>query len=392
MYDLVWDSYPLSGVGGGMKRIEWYLFRNAALASLVTLLALLGMIWVTQAIRQLDLVTGKGQTLLLFFHATLLIIPQLMLIILPIALFVGALVTLNRSNADSELVVMSAAGVRPLALAKPFIILALLGLVVSYALSTYILPQSSRTLREIIVKVRTDVITRILEEGRFVEIDKGVVFHYRAKDPQGALLGVLLQDRRGKDLITTFTAEKGVITPIGDSDYLILSNGQMQRQSLDGEDQPIVTFAQYAFDLSALSGGPAKVVYFWRERPTTELIGMVSEIDKFRKDEGPIKAELNDRFAIPLYALAAVAIAFAALGKPRTTRQGRAATIITASAALIITRIAAFGAFTLVTGNPSTVPVMYALPLIVTIICLFIAFAPARSAVRSRPLTAGAPA
>ena len=68
------------------------------------------MIWITQALRELDLLTGKGQTILIFLTVTGLSLPALITVISPVALFIATLYTLNRLNGDSELIVMSAAG------------------------------------------------------------------------------------------------------------------------------------------------------------------------------------------------------------------------------------------------------------------------------------------
>ena len=103
-----------------MLRIERYVFRTAASAFLAGLGALTGIVWITQALRQIDLMTSKGQSLLVFFTITGLTVPSLVAVIAPVALFVGVLYSLNRLNGDSELVVMSASGISPSRLLRPF--------------------------------------------------------------------------------------------------------------------------------------------------------------------------------------------------------------------------------------------------------------------------------
>ena len=49
-----------------MIQIERYLLRTATTACLSGLVVLTGVVWVTQALRQIDLITSKGQTILLF--------------------------------------------------------------------------------------------------------------------------------------------------------------------------------------------------------------------------------------------------------------------------------------------------------------------------------------
>ncbi len=78
----------------------------------------------TQALRELDLITAKGQTLLIFFLITGLSLPTLITVIAPVALFIAVVYALNKLNGDSELIVMSAAGMSPRHLMRPFLTLA----------------------------------------------------------------------------------------------------------------------------------------------------------------------------------------------------------------------------------------------------------------------------
>ncbi|MBV9136141.1 MAG: LptF/LptG family permease, partial [Hyphomicrobiales bacterium] len=102
---------------------ERYIFKTVTAAFLAICLALTAVIWVTQALRELDLITGQGQSLLVFLVFNLLSLPTLLAIVAPIALFAATLSTLNKLNGDSELIVMSASGVAPLRLALPFLFL-----------------------------------------------------------------------------------------------------------------------------------------------------------------------------------------------------------------------------------------------------------------------------
>ena len=92
-----------------LKRLDRYILKIAAVAAIVLLVGLTSVIWVTQALREVDLLTGKGQTILIFFTVTLLSLPALIAGIAPVALFMATLYTLNKLNGDSELIVMNAA-------------------------------------------------------------------------------------------------------------------------------------------------------------------------------------------------------------------------------------------------------------------------------------------
>ncbi len=57
-------------------------------AFLMTVTVLTAIVWLTQALRDMDLVTSKGQTLLIFFSMTSLVLPTLVMVIAPFAVLI----------------------------------------------------------------------------------------------------------------------------------------------------------------------------------------------------------------------------------------------------------------------------------------------------------------
>ena len=66
-----------------MNLIGRYIFRIVAGAFVIALLVLTGVVWVTQALKEIDLMTTQGQTLWLFLYMTVLALPALIMIIGP---------------------------------------------------------------------------------------------------------------------------------------------------------------------------------------------------------------------------------------------------------------------------------------------------------------------
>ncbi|MFL5183325.1 MAG: LptF/LptG family permease, partial [Microvirga sp.] len=125
-----------------MDLIERYIFRMAFSAFVGILVALTAVIWITQALKELDLLTSKGQTILMFLTVTGLSIPTLVTVISPVALFIATIYTLNRLNGDSELIVMSAAGMAPQRLLRPFLGLGAGVCMLVAFLTLYVMPAS----------------------------------------------------------------------------------------------------------------------------------------------------------------------------------------------------------------------------------------------------------
>jgi lipopolysaccharide export system permease protein len=109
-----------------MGSIGRYIFRTTLGAFLVVLISVTTLMWITQALRDIDLMTNEGQGLLTFVALTALIIPLLVMIIAPIAFMVAMAYTLNKLATDSELIVMNAAGMPPWHLFRPFLAVAVL--------------------------------------------------------------------------------------------------------------------------------------------------------------------------------------------------------------------------------------------------------------------------
>jgi lipopolysaccharide export system permease protein len=365
---------PTAGLLSGMPLLERYIFRMAAGAFLHCLGALTGVIWITTALRELDLVASKGQTILVFLQVTLLTLPGLIMVIAPIALFAAVLYTLNRLNSDSELIVMNAAGMSPIKVARPLGLLAMIVLAGVAYITIIAMPQSFRDLRDMLTQIKADVVTKFLQEGRFTTLDKGITFHYREKANNGAMLGIMIHDAREKGRQTTYLAERGRIVEAGGSSYLVLEQGSVHRQQGTTDDSAIVAYDRYAIDLDQFGETDPNVVYKPRERSTFSLLNPDRNELYFQLQSGRFRAELHERFAGPLYALSCMMIGFAALGQARTTRQGRGSAIAAAVIGMVALRIAGFGASSLATRSASFVPLVYIVPVGACVVCGWISW------------------
>ncbi len=115
-----------------LPQLSWYVLGQILGAMAVLTILLTSVILLTQSLRLLDLVINRGQSAPTFLYLTLLIVPGLLVIILPIAFFFGTLFTLSRLNGDSELVVMASAGFSQRQLAVPVFIAAGLAMLITW--------------------------------------------------------------------------------------------------------------------------------------------------------------------------------------------------------------------------------------------------------------------
>jgi lipopolysaccharide export system permease protein len=354
-----------------MRLIDRYVLRQVGFAFLACLLILTALIWLTQALRDFDLLTAQGQTILIFFIITSLAIPSLVVIIAPVAMFIAIVWTLNRLNGDSELVVMSAAGLSPPRLMRPFALLAIVVAVLVAVITIYGQPASMRELRFWLTQVRADLISKIVREGQFTTVAGGITFHVRERLPNGALLGIFVQDARAKDQTLTYIAERGQIAESDVGTFLVLEKGSVQRQLADETtDASIVVFERYAIDLSQLVDEQDVTTFKPRERYTGELLDPDPKDPVFAAAPGRFRAELVERLVAPLYPVAFMLVALAALGQARTTRQSRGTAIAVSIAAIVAIRVGGFAAQTMAARTPFGVVLAFALPMIASLASL----------------------
>jgi lipopolysaccharide export system permease protein len=365
-----------------MTRIERYIFRTSAMAFLAGLCALTAVVWITQALRQFDLLTSKGQTILVFLFMTGLTIPLLVAIIAPVALFIGVLYALNKLNGDSELVVMSAAGVPPGALLRPFLLLATLVFCLVAWMTLDAVPSSFDAIRALTARIHADFIANFARPGAFSELEAGFVFHYRERGADGSLRGVFMQDRRDPSHISSYIAERGRTVEKSGANYLVLEKGSYQKPAAGG-DSAIVTFEDYTIDLTQFAPQEEDAARRPRERTTSELLSPNPKDDSATRLAGRFRAELVDRLSSPFYAFVAGLVGFAALGEARTTRQGRGMAMIVAILAFACLRLGGIAATSFVAARPSVEYFAWALPLIACLSCLDVIFnGPATAAIR----------
>lgn len=344
-----------------------YVFRQVANAFVMILVTLTSIVWLATALRQLDLIFSQGQGIVLFLKMTLLALPGLMGLIAPNAMLMASLYTLDRMNGDSELIVMTASGAPVWRIGMPFVFLASLVCVAILICNLYVVPASMRALRALVTQVRTDVISQVLQPGRFSSTEAGLTFHIRDRSPTGDLLGLLVHDERDDKQVMSYLADHGRIVSNDDGAYLVMFDGHVQRFEAETPEKgaQIVAFDQYVFNISDLNPKDADASTDLRphERYLSELINPDPSLLQGRANRGQIRTELHDRFSTPLYPMLFAFLAIAVLGHARTTRESRWAQILMAFGIALGLRISGLTASNLVTLNASAVPLVYGIPM-----------------------------
>jgi lipopolysaccharide export system permease protein len=341
-----------------MGSIDKYIFRTTLASFALVLVSLTGVIWITQALRGIDLMTSQGQTIVTFLGVTSLIIPSLVLIISPIALMIAISHTLNKLATDSEIIVMNAAGLSPFRLFRPFLYATLVVAVMVAFIASYLAPDGLRRLKQWDAEITADVLANILQPGRFAQLDQNLTIRIRERQPGGLLVGIFIDDRRDPKERVSIVADHGTVVKNEGGSFLILEDGNLERFEVGKHDPALVAFGRYAFDMSKFSKGH-DVTLGIRERYLWELLSPDPDDSVFMQSVGQFRAELHDRFMAPIYPFAFAALTFAFLGAPRTTRQSRNFSIGGSILAVFGLRLAGFACSVLAVKSSLAVAVQY---------------------------------
>lgn len=350
-----------------------YVFRQAAGALLLILSSLSGIVWIALALRQLEVVTSQGQNGLTLLAMTTLALPNLLALIAPFALLIAVMHTLNRLNGDSELIVMTASGATIWVVARPLLLLAAIVMAAVTFVNHVGMPWSLRMLREYVLQVRTDLLSQVLQPGKFSSPERGVTFHIRERAPNGDILGLIMHDNRSGKSATSYLAERGQIVKQGDAAYMVMSGGHVLSQDDTKEPPRIVAFDRYVLDLDAFDEKTSDDKELRpRERYFSELVNPDTSSRAYKRNTGQFKVELHERFASPLYPLAFVFIALAAAGNAQSTRQNRTRAVVIGFAAGAGLRLAGLGLNNIAAVNTAMIPLLYLLPLSAIVVSLVV--------------------
>ncbi|MDX3973176.1 LPS export ABC transporter permease LptF [Shinella sp.] len=342
-----------------MKLIERYILRRASLMFVATLVPLLGIVWVTQALASINLVTDSGQSIFAFLRLATLILPSVIPIILPFALVIGVSQTLTVMNADSELTVLNAAGASRMTIIRPVMILAVAMSFVSFAVDNFVEPYSRTAVRKMIATAHADMLSSVVQENTFRKITDGLYVQVAQRRNGGVLEGLFVADTRDPRFELVYYAREGAVDE--NSSALVMKDGEVHRKLPDG-NVSIIKFDSYAFDLADLTQSVGKSNIRAKDRDLIYLFDPDPNDPQYQRNPGAFTAEIHRRFTEWLFPAVFGLIALVVSGDARSHREARVHPMITALLTALFVRWASFYASNNAEDSVYFIPIMYLIP------------------------------
>ena len=356
-----------------MPRIDRYI-----LSQLLTLfgffaLVLVSVYWINRAVSLFDDLLADGQTALVVLEFTLLTLPIVISVVLPVAAFAATAYGTNRLTSESELVAMQAVGLSPWRLARPVLVFGVfVGLLVAILVHGLV-PMARARLAERETAIAENVTAQFLRPGEFQYPSDGVTLFIREIARDGRLLDLFIEDARNPDDQTIYTSEEALVVRKETGPVLVLLQGMSQnmRNESGSRRMSVVRFSEFSYDIGTMFSARDRRGQDLREYTTMRLLNPDQELlNATGATAGAAKREANERIAQPFLSPVSALIGFAALLIGGFSRFGVWRQVIWAILLLIFVQFLSNAGANQVGRNSGLWPLLYLPALTGSAICM----------------------
>ena len=274
-----------------------YYFAQEFLKNYLSILFAFGLIiWITQAVRLLDLIGDDGNSITTYFLYVLSILPKYFSRISIIIFFISFVVTISKFEEHNELKALWFSG-----LEKKKFITYLLRFVVIFVLilifiRCFIVPHFSNYSRYLLLNTGVGAIGPLLKQNNFNNPLKKITIYVGKKNQINELEDIILFEDDA-NIKKTIVAKSGVVINENNKNLLVLVEGSIQEERKDRKIS-ILDFDKTTLDLSQYSKKTVDY-YKFNEMFFFELVKRFNNKNELQLSN--IVSELNDRIVMPLF-------------------------------------------------------------------------------------------
>ncbi len=353
-----------------MKKLNVYIANQVFIGFLLVAFSLMSILWLTQSLRFIEMITNKGLPLSLFIKMTSCLMPRLFAILSPISLFVAVMFVYNRMLTDRELVVIKSAGISPWQTAKPAIFIGILATLFAVYVNNFATPYAEKKFRDYEWQIKNDVSHLMFREGEFTTLDNNLTVFITAHGKDGSVQGIMINDERNPEKKMTVSAESGLIIYTDKGPRIMLINGIRQEINTKTSQFSSLSFDRYSVDFGSPQGKKRKHDSV-RSKTLKELLFAADDKTLSPSEARRYIVEGNRRLLNPFYNLLFAILACTGLLIGNFNRRGQTKIISISILAMIIIE-----ANDLIFGNMSTkhlyfLSLYYANFVLPFIVCLY---------------------
>lgn len=354
-----------------MKILNRYIAKQVLIGFLLVSFSLLAMLWLTQSLRFVEMVTRQGLPVYLFAQMTSLLMPRIFNVLSPIASFVAVLFVYNRMINDRELIAMQSAGISPLQNATAAFIIGFMLTFLNIYVMNWGIPQSEKTFRDLEWRVKNNMTQMMFREGEFTTLRNGITVFIDKHEDDGSVSGIFVSDESKPGKKITLTAEKGRMLQSDTGPRILFINGV--RQEIDKKTFKFnsLAFSRYSAEFNNTQGSKKKNQTV-RERNFFELLNSKNDPTLSQSEIRRNIVEGNRRILYPWYNLLYALFACVGLLISNFNRRGQTRIVIIEVVSMILICAGDLAFTNLANRSLYMLPFLYLNLLVPFCICLYL--------------------
>ena len=333
-----------------------YIFKQLMYWLMVSTLSLIGIVWLSQALRLIELLVNKGAPLSDFLTLTLLAIPVWLMIILPIGGLIATILVLNKLQQDREITAMQAVGLSNYKIAVAPLFFGGLISVFLFINSAFIVPLTFSGYKSIINSIRTSAPIIILQEGVFTDLTPGLTIFIDERVGPNNFKNIFVHDTREDNKIVEVIAQSGRIDLSTSPPRLEFAFGTRSEYNIGETQTALLQFQSYSIALTREYQDLVNRPSDYNELPISVLLKGESASEHYSRE---MRAEGHYRLASPLLGIALVIVGIASILSARYSRTGSWRQITMAGICAAFIQIILISGRGAAIGTPSLFPLMY---------------------------------
>ncbi|MBQ9035271.1 MAG: LPS export ABC transporter permease LptF [Alphaproteobacteria bacterium] len=354
-----------------MKILNRYIFKQIFVGFVLISCSLLAMLWLTQSLRFVEMVTRQGLPVYLFAEMTSLLMPRIFNVLSPIAVFVSVLFVYNRLISDRELAAMQSAGISPWQCAQGAIWLGIILTLFNVYIMNWGIPNAERNFRELEWRIKNNLNQMMFREGEFTSLRNGITVFIDKHESDGSISGIFVNDESKPNLKVTLTAEKGRLIETESGPRILFINGVRQEINKETFKFNSLVFSRYSADFNNVDSSRKKAASV-REKNFWELINSADDATLAPQDVRKNIVEGHRRILAPIYNLVFALLACVGLLVGLFNRRGQMKIIATEVVLMIIINGTDLAVTNLAGRSLYWLPVLYMNCFIPLLICLYL--------------------
>ena len=274
-----------------------YYFAQEFLKNYLSILFAFGLIiWITQAVRLLDLIGEEGNSITTYFLYILSILPKFFSRISIIIFFISFVVTISKFEEHNELRALWFSGLEKKKFINYLLRSTVIFVLILIIIRCFIVPHFSNYSRYLLLNTGVGAIGPLLKQNNFNNPLKKITIYVGKKNQINELEDIILFEDDA-NIKKTIVAKSGVVINENNKNLLVLVEGSIQEERKDRKIS-ILDFDKTTLDLSQYS---KKTVDYYKFNEMFFLELVKRSNNKNDAQLSNIVGELNDRIVMPLF-------------------------------------------------------------------------------------------